>query len=587
MKLKQLATAVILATGSCATLAATYSVTPLVTNDSGQNGFAQSIDNAGTTIMAIQDEFRPPIDVTLFDEDFFTDNANLTDPDAAAEGNFNDDDYLFMIGVLQTSRANNASQVQRLAEFRSYAQSGNADDVIPGLDVVSASTGNLSQSVRTIARDSVDGNYFVGASESPYLPLIYTNGEGNEIRYILSDIRQSAFVQVNDNTVRLAPTDTTLNGYSEAFGVNTNFQVAGFGTVDFSDGIDEAIANCEDEEERGDVPVELCFRNLRLAGSFFIPTDAPTQASAAAMTFQATFNVSSSTINATIWNLNASGQVVSTDTYGVPFTPEADDETRYQTRAFDINNNGIAVGDSHTGEVVDVTYAGENQARRGYQYQAATFSNDTTTIILQDEENLNSSAIAVNDNNWVAGMVTRAPNEIARNRLFVHNLDTGETRYPSGFFTSSSVTARNINNNNIVVGEADIEATNEAIRQRHAFMYDINTEEFINLNTLISCDSPYTLINAVDINDDNEIIVNARIESEAKDGLGNDIIETDSSTRMVDKVVALKLTPIPNGELEDCSTDVVDPPRERQGASIHWISIALLSVFGLVRRRKH
>ena len=255
MKLKQLATAVILATGSCATLAATYSVTPLVTNDSGQNGFAQSIDNAGTTIMAIQDEFRPPIDVTLFDEDFFTDNANLTDPDAAAEGNFNDDDYLFMIGVLQTSRANNASQVQRLAEFRSYAQSGNADDVIPGLDVVSASTGNLSQSVRTIARDSVDGNYFVGASESPYLPLIYTNGEGNEIRYILSDIRQSAFVQVNDNTVRLAPTDTTLNGYSEAFGVNTNFQVAGFGTVDFSDGFDEAIANCEDEEERGYVPV--------------------------------------------------------------------------------------------------------------------------------------------------------------------------------------------------------------------------------------------------------------------------------------------------------------------------------------------
>ena len=585
MKLKQLATAVILATGSGATLAATYSVTPLVTNDNGRNGFAQSIDNAGMTLMVIQDEYNPPIDVTLFDEDFFVDNPNLTDPEGAAEGNFNDEDYLFIINVLQQVR-DTATQTQILTQYRSFSQQGSSDAVVPGLDVISESTGNLSQSVDTVARDSIDGNYIVGATEAPYLPQTYVNDDDEDVLYILNDIRRSAFVQVNDSTVRLEPIDDTLGGYGEAFEINDNFQVAGFSSVEFDESIDTAIESCNDDEARGDSPVDRCLRDLRRTVSFFVPLDAPTTASNAAMTFQSTFNAMAVNINATVWNLNSSGDVVSEVSYSVPFEPEADDTVRYQTRAFDINNNGIAVGDSHTGETVDVTYAGENSARRGYQYSAAVFDNNTTTLIIQEDANLNSSAIAINDNNWVTGFVTRAPNEIARNRFFVHNLDTGETRYPEGFFASSSVTARNINNNNIVVGEADIEATNEAVRQRHAFMYNIDTEEFINLNTLIECESSYTLIDAVDINDNNEIIVNARVQNTFRNMLGEEQLDSEGAAVEVDKVVAVKLTPIANGQVEECGTDVIDPPPERQGASLHWLSLGLLSLFGMVRRRK-
>ena len=133
-----------------------------------------------------------------------------------------------------------------------------------------------------------------------------------------------------------------------------------------------------------------------------------------------------------------------------------------------------------------------------------------------------------------------------------------------------------INNNNIVVGKADVDATSDTLRDTAAFMYNIDTEEFTNLNDLVSCDNPYELIEAVDINDDNEIIANARIKATNKYVTGNDIINSDGETEEIDSVVAVKLSPLSNGSIDECEIPEDEQPYERKGAAT-----GLLAFFGL------
>ena len=203
--------------------------------------------------------------------------------------------------------------------------------------------------------------------------------------------------------------------------------------------------------------------------------------------------------NATIWQIDVNGDVISTDTYPLLFEPDEDDVLHYFTYAYDINNQGIAVGEGLTGDRNTITRP--NSSGRTESERVATVFRDGETIeLLPREENIISQAIAINDENWVTGAGSQS--DIARPRLFVYNLDTQEQHYPDGFFVSAGVTVNAVNNNNIVVGKADVDATSDTLRESAAFMYNIDTEEFTDLNDLVSCDNPYELIEAVDINDD-------------------------------------------------------------------------------------
>ena len=92
----------------------------------------------------------------------------------------------------------------------------------------------------------------------------------------------------------------------------------------------------------------------------------------------------------------------------------------------------------------------------------------------------------------------------------------------------------------------------------------------------MSCDNPYELIEAVDINDDNEIIANARIKATNKYVTGNDIINSDGETEEIDSVVAVKLSPLSNGSIDECEIPEDEQPYERKGAAT-----GLLAFFGL------
>jgi hypothetical protein len=116
-------------------------------------------------------------------------------------------------------------------------------------------------------------------------------------------------------------------------------------------------------------------------------------------------------------------------------------------------------------------------------------------------------------------------------------------------------------------------------------MYNIDTEEFIDLNDLVSCDNPYELIEAVDINDNDEIIANARIKATNKYVTGNDVINSDGETEEIDTIVAVKLSPLANGSIEECEIPEDEQPYERKGASTGWLAFFGLFAGVFMRRR--
>ena len=560
MKRTQLAAAIILAGGFCTNvLAATYTVTPLPLRDTAQNSFAESIDNSGKMLATVKIEFNPPVDVDqLVAEGGIFDRPNfpIENEEDVRQGIFSDSDYSTIFNFLIEIRG--SSTRQQLADARSYITDTVDAELVPGLDVVTDKFDDYTQSVVTIARDSLNGDFIVGTSEGVTIEEPYENEDGETIIYTYKALYNQAFVEVNGESKRLPPKNDLLGGVGHAYAVNDNFQVAGYSTVSFRDDVTDLIERCEDPEARGDIPVGLCKANI--------------------------FSPSTNFLEATIWQLDASGDVIDLETFPLLFTPEEDDNQPYYTRAYGINNQGIAVGQSYTGDVVRVVRPGQSGALKELGYAATAFRDGETVEILPREENLQSIAYDINDNNWVAGHVLRAISSTARKQLFVHNLDTGESKYPDAFFVGASTEVNAINNNDIVVGKSDknINAGSN-VRETHAFMYDIETDTFTDLNDLTSCDSPYTLVEAVDINDNNEIIANARIKAPRRYISGANILNEDGETVEDDVIIAVKLSPQNNGEIEQCGEE--DKGYERKGATLSPWWLLLLGLAGFRRRK--
>lgn len=585
MKRTQLAAAVLLATGSVSAFAATYSVTPLPLQDTARNNFARSIDNSGKMLSVVQLEYNPPVDVEQLEEDttFFDVNGeDLENEDDARQGVFTDSDYTTIVNYLLSSST--ATTGQKLAPFRTFLTDTQDTSLVPGLDEVTEKFDDYTRSVEAIGRDSLNGNFVVGDSSGLVVLDPYEDEDGDTINYTYAESAQQGFIQASGVSKALPAVDTTAGGFSSARAINANLQVAGFSTVSFQDQVDEAIETCADDELRGDQSEGRCLFTI-YNGDFAVPRISSyfVNANSSLRTFFPGF-VQLSEVNATIWQVDVNGDVISTDTYPLLFEPDEDDTAHYFTYAYDINDQGIAVGEGLTGDRVTINRP--NQSGLTESERVATVFRDGETIeLLPREENLISQAIAINDENWVTGAVLRSQSSIARSRLFVYNLDTQEQKYPDGFFVSAGVTANAINNNNIVVGKADVDATSDTLRETAAFMYNIDTEEFLDLNDLVSCDNTYELIEAVDINDDNEIIANARIKINSKYVTGVDIINSSGETDLVDSVVAVKLSPIANGSIEECEVPEDEQPFERSGASTGWLAFFGLFAAAFVRRR--
>jgi hypothetical protein len=550
MKLNRITALLMLSSLPLLANAASYTVVELPTKDLSINQFGSAIDDTGLVVATVSQAFNPPIDLSLIELSNFT----LNDPDGAAVGDFDVDDYNTLGAYIYTQSDANSFFGQKLASQIAFKTDGTETEYINGLDHITEGTNGFTFGQQTIIGDSVNGTHIVGSMAGPFNEIEYTDTSGNELVYTVNDFASHGFIQVDDNVTELAPEDTTSGGLSSANAINANLQVAGSVSVGLIDNLSEAAEACLDDDQRLDEPVEACLYRVRL----------PQNGSDSFKIF--------SHRRATIWQADANGNVISQVKYGLLFEPTGEETAGLSSEALDINDSGVAVGSS--------------SVPRGTSFSTAAtiFEDGLITRIIDDEDMLPNIATTINNNGFVAGYQTVVVGQVLRTKMFIYNKNTADLNFSNGFFINSSTIPRAMNDNNLVVGEGESEAS-QSTRRRSGFVYDINTDTFTNLNTLVPCDTDMDIIAANGINNSGEIIADALIKRAARNLNGEVILDSNGEETLVDRVVAVKL--VPTGDIpSNCSSSEEDESTdERQGAGIGFLTLLGLLMTSVFRRR--
>lgn len=373
--------------------------------------------------------------------------------------------------------------------------------------------------------------------------------------------RLLATVVNNGEVMPLQPLFNEVGGgFSVALKINNSNLVAGYGSVSIDDETAASItANCVGKA----VPVNVCV-----------------------------FNATPSSVyeqRAMVWQLQPDGSVNQPAVYGylgdkntgLPYNNETPTDTintiKYSSQANAVNTSGIAVGVStYSDSSRTIRYGTVDAIYR--QDHATIFSPDGALPIVDPSEwffnstsVLGSSAVDINDQGTVVGYANKVINGSLRSRMFVYDYNTAQLTFPAGFFTSSSTIPQAINNNGLVVGSADVIISGTITRRKHGYVYDVANGSMTDLNTLVGCNTPYTIVNAADINDNGVITATAVTQRESKDLLGAPVLDAQGNPVMEDVATVVLLQPIANGEAENCNTDETEYSRKGGSLGFIWL----------------
>lgn len=406
-----------------------------------------------------------------------------------------------------------------------------------------------------------NANSAVGYSTAPYelIEYTYTDGDGEEqtVEYFVSDFITRGVWFNNGEVTQVTPPETQyLGGETALMDINDSGLAAGYASVAVSPLAEERIADCtpEDEETIVTAPVEVCAWNTW----FSLKNSAAGNIEPFSFSFYSRRSNSGSfranrsiyDVRGFLWQLDSSGNVIGEpQQLGTLMPREEEDENDFSSYAYTVNNNGIAGGQSWT-------YHPDLDAIK----MPAIFVEGEALAVTEDTKYRWGSVNDINDNNVATGYLAEVISSKLRTTGFIYSVDNEQLTTLPGFFTGSSTVANAINDDGIVVGTGEVEAT-LATRDRAGFMFDSTEEgaEFINLNDTISCDAPYNIIEANSINDSGVIVATALKAEEYTDSEG------ETQTR--DVVVTVKLDPsAADGELNDCTQQ--ENRVERQGASL-------------------
>ncbi|WP_240224048.1 DUF3466 family protein [Rheinheimera hassiensis] len=375
-----------------------------------------------------------------------------------------------------------------------------------------------------------------------------------------------AVVQEGQVRTIAAPYQELGGGYTVARAISNNGLIAGFGSSGMSDATKELI---EDSCTGATSPVALCLHNRAVAGSY--------------------------QQRGMVWQIQADGSVAAPEILGflgdkntgTAFDGEGANAITYFSVANDVNDNGVAVGRSlySDSDRMERVRVGNQVVDRIVRAQhASLYVEDQVLPLVDPLEWSISDAVAINNNNIIVGYGQKSINSSARNKMFYHDYSSGETRFVDGFFSSSTTLPRAINDSNQVVGQAEVILGGTTTRRYHGFMYDIAADSFIDLNTLTGCDSPYTVVDAADINNNGDILATALTMKERKDLLGEVVVDAQGNPVQEELAVTIKLQPVANGEPEDCSSEETEYERKGGAAGFGWLTLSAALVWW--RRRK-
>ena len=577
MKYKLLA-ASILATLSTSAISATYQLSELGTLDNAKFSYVTDASESGHIIGLANGLYNLPIDTSYID---FTDNTienaydsevsifelsdkvitftldDIENNDAALT---NPDAHNFMVRFLSGLSTN--FEYQKLNSFTGIRFNENEVVEQSLFDVSSVDYDGLTRSTFNVYNAVSEDGVSVGWGSAPYDKVSFTpEGEDEAETWFTHDFIERGIVIGADGTeVPLVPEFNEYGGTSRANDIvktNTGYIVVGNVSTDINfERLEDIDENCDGEDE----PVSSC---INLLNSNFLG---------------GIFNK-----RAVKWQLDDSLNITSVEELGLALTPDEDEveEDTFTSTAFAVNANGVAVGSSHT------RYKNNDNT---FVTMPVYFKDGEVVTYIDQENDSNQTGIssAINDENIIAGYVTRIVENTRVRKFFYHDIATGNTVYPTNFFLAANSTANDINNQGYIVGESELGGSDSS-RDKAAFIYKIGEDKITNINDFLPCyesdgetDYPYTVVEANVINENNEVFGVATKTVEKRDTLGGIVTDINGNIEFETVAVAVKLTPLENGEIENCA-----PPEaeffERSSASTSWLALFLLPLIGIRR----
>lgn len=532
-----------------------YRATDIGAVDGAIHTSPRAINNSGHVVGQLADLRGQNLRLDLLDPEAFEAIEDLNNPTERERRQLRD--YLI-------NSVGGDAKFQNLAiELGFYYDTANLTE-LDGFEALDDETGLRSDSVSFRVQGLNNNGVVVGQSAEAFQWVEDTDSEGEVARFHLrSTFPQGAWTDGVNYTLVTGEPGLLMNGTASLFAVNDNNVAVGYASVANGANLQayyENVCISEDEvDEDGEPifldPIEACLHTYWYDRSGIGGSATPLMDEEAYR-----------------WVFDNQGNVVEQGSLGLAFDKAADEDDvfetlRYRSVANDINNNGIAVGVS------------QRQVNGGSFTRPTLFTEDGAVNMLDEETAGNNSlAVAINDNNIAVGFSNISINGSFRQRLFYMDVSNGvsEAVYPNGFFDDSSWQPRAINNHGQVVGSGQNDSVQNAQRRSTGFLYDIETDTIVDLNVYLGCNSDYSILDAIDINDAGEIAVLAvQISEIEEDG------ELSDSARLRTLVLTPDASEVGCPETEEVQL-------ERKGAANHplWIGVlALLAVISLRRRK--
>jgi hypothetical protein len=503
--------------------------------------------------------------------------SDIEDFEALKAGDPTANDLAWVVLWLQNTKGTNV-EYQKVGDTIAMTNIGGVtedynlwDETFDGTNDLTRSTIDIVSGITSINKISY------GTATAPYLPEDFTDSDGEEYTFWLREYGIRGFFSYDQGAQvhQVIPLETEYGGGESAvLDVNEDGIAVGFSsyklTQSYKEFIEDDTGGCADPDVLAVLPFDACVAQTQLQSNVAIYHT---------MAFKAT--------------LDQNGNSV-VEQLGLLVEPHEDDERPHSSYALAVNADGTAVGYASGWNDETVTSPAVDQ-RSNYQYAVVYKNGEVIDLTGDHADEFGSRAYDINDAGIAVGHIAKVVNGALVQKLFYVDTnkpeDEIELKYPDDFFDGSDSTARAINNAGLIVGEGEVETHNESAqnpRRTAAFVYDINDDNsFTNLNNLIPCSTrlTYDIFEARGINDEGMVSASAIVKVDRLDAKGEPMLDDNGSPETEDVVRAISLELIPGGDDGEVCTAEEEGKVERQGAGFGFGSLfALISLFGLRRK---
>ncbi len=512
--------------------------------------------------------------------------SDIEDFDALKAGNPTANDLAWVIRWLQDTESNTGKRhniaYQKVGDSIAMTnRGGTAESVSEDYNLWDEKfdgTEELTRSTIDIISGITNDGISYGTATAPYLPSdIFTDSDGVDHTFWLRKYGIRGFFSYDQGVAihQVVPFETQYGGGESAvLDVNETGIAVGFSsykvTQAYADVIEGEAGGCADPDIIANLPFDACLAQTQLQSSLPVYHT---------MALKATLDPNDDPI---------------VEQLGLLVTPHPDDDRPHSSYALAVNSSGVAVGYADGWDDETVTDPSANQ-RSNYHFAVVYKGGEVIDLTGEHANKYNSRAYDINNAGIAVGHITKAIDGKQVQKFFY--VDTSvpkeeiEMVNPDDFFAGSDSTVRAINNNGLMVGEGEVETHNESTqnpRRTAAFIYDMNDSIFTNLNTVIPCAKrlTYDIFEARGINDEGMISATAIVKVDLRDAKGELILDDNGNPLTEDVARAISLKPMPDdGEI--CTAEE-DGKVIRKGGSIGFGGVlSVMALFGLRRKFIH